>query len=144
MISHLFRKNVEERRKIFKLEIAATGGPHVKKEQRIKKNKEFQHVFQDGKSMANRQFVIYTLEKKEQPEFRIGLSVSKKIGNAVTRNRIKRLVRQAFLEMKEQLPGYVDIVVIARKPTAEMSYEEVQKSLQHIIRKLPMLSNKKR
>ncbi|WP_139364959.1 ribonuclease P protein component [Sutcliffiella halmapala] len=112
----------------------------MRKEQRIKKNKEFQHVFQGGKSMANRQFVIYALEKKEQPQFRIGLSVSKKIGNAVTRNRIKRLVRQAFLEMKEQLPGYVDIVVIARKPTAEMTYEEVEKSLHHVIRKIPVLS----
>lgn len=116
----------------------------VRKEQRLKKNKEFQHVFQGGKSMANRQFVVYALEKKEQTEFRIGLSVSKKIGNAVTRNRVKRLVRQAFLEMKEQLPGSVDIVVVARKPTAEMTFEEVQKSLQHVIRKLPMLSNKHR
>ncbi|WP_223702790.1 ribonuclease P protein component [Sutcliffiella deserti] len=115
----------------------------MKKEQRIKKSKEFQHVFQKGKSMANRQFVVYALEKKGQPYFRIGLSVSKKIGNAVVRNRIKRLIRQALLEMKEQLSQEVDIVIIARKPTSDMTYEEVQKSLQHVLRKLPVLTNKK-
>ncbi|WP_226683782.1 ribonuclease P protein component [Sutcliffiella horikoshii] len=114
----------------------------MRKEQRIKKNKEFQHVFQKGKSMANRQFVIYAVQKADQPVFRIGLSVSKKIGNAVTRNRIKRLVRQAVHEIKEQLPGGVDIVIIARKPAADMSLEEVKKSLQHVIRKLPTLSAK--
>jgi ribonuclease P protein component len=114
----------------------------VKKEQRIKKNKEFQHVFQKGKSMANRQFVIYAVKMEDQPVFRLGLSVSKKIGNAVTRNRIKRLVRQAVHEMREQLPDSVDIVVIARKPAADMSFEEVKKSLHHIIKKLPLLSVK--
>ena len=60
----------------------------MNKHQRIKKNKEFQHVFKKGKSFANRQFIVYVL-KGEQPEFRLGLSVSKKVGNAVARNRVK-------------------------------------------------------
>ncbi|MBD2813096.1 ribonuclease P protein component, partial [Xenorhabdus sp. Vera] len=75
----------------------------MKKKHRIKKNDEFQAVFQKGKSNANRQFVVYQLDKEEQPNFRIGLSVSKKIGNAVVRNRIKRMVRQAITELKDEI-----------------------------------------
>ncbi|CAG9622879.1 ribonuclease P protein component [Sutcliffiella rhizosphaerae] len=112
----------------------------MRKQQRIKKNKDFQHVFQKGKSMANRQFVIYAVKQEGQSEFRVGLSVSKKIGNAVTRNRIKRLIREAIHELKDRLPVGIDLVVIARKPTAEMSLEEVKSSLQHVIKKLPGLS----
>lgn len=107
----------------------------MKKKYRIKKNNDFQRVFKHGKSMANRQFIIYTLEQSEEPEFRIGLSVSKKIGNAVTRNRVKRLIRQVFLEEKERIIKGKDFVVIARKPAAEMNYHEVKSSLKHIFKK---------
>ena len=106
----------------------------MKKEFRIKKNKEFQQVFKQGQSFANRQFVVYKLEKDEQMHFRIGLSVSKKIGNAVVRNQVKRYIRQVFLEMEDQLENKYDYVIIARKPVSDMGYEEVKKSLQHILR----------
>ena len=55
----------------------------MRKEYRVKKNKDFQEAFKKGKSVANRQFVIYTLKKPDQNHFRIGLSVSKKIGNTL-------------------------------------------------------------
>jgi ribonuclease P protein component len=107
----------------------------MKKKYRIKKNKEFQEVFQRGTSMANRQFVIYMLDRPEQPYFRIGLSVSKKLGKAVVRNRIKRYIRQVFLEMKDDILPGKDYVIIARLPVAEMTYFEVKKSLLHVLRK---------
>ncbi|WP_374718675.1 ribonuclease P protein component [Parageobacillus toebii] len=107
----------------------------MKKRYRIKKNKEFQEVFQRGTSMANRQFVIYMLDRPEQPYFRIGLSVSKKLGKAVVRNRIKRYIRQVFLEMKDDIMPRKDYVIIARLPVAEMTYFEVKKSLLHVLRK---------
>lgn len=106
----------------------------MKKAFRIKKDADFQAVFKKGKSVANRQFVIYMLEKKEQAHFRIGLSVSKKIGNAVTRNRIKRYIRQVFHELQEQVIPNKDFVIIARKPAAEMDYHSVKKSLEHVLR----------
>lgn len=105
----------------------------MKKEYRIKKNNEFQTVFKQGKSSANRQFVVYVLSKQDQEHFRIGLSVSKKIGNAVTRNRIKRLIRQFFLEHKTLVNQDKDYVIIARKPVAEMDYEQVRSSLRHVL-----------
>lgn len=107
----------------------------MKKKFRIKKNEEFQQVFHKGESFANRQFVIYILQKDNQDYFRIGLSVSKKIGNAVMRNQIKRYIRQSFLEMKDDLLTERDYVVIARKPAAQMDFHEVKSSLAHVLRK---------
>ncbi|EKN69919.1 ribonuclease P [Neobacillus bataviensis LMG 21833] len=106
----------------------------MKKEFRIKKNKDFQIAFQKGQSFANRQFVVYALKKEGQDFFRIGLSVSKKIGNAVTRNRIKRYVRQSIHELHDQVSQENDYVIIARKPTAEMDFFEVKKSLTHVLK----------
>lgn len=106
----------------------------MKKELRIKKNKEFQEAFQKGRSFANRQFVVYALRKEDQDKFRIGLSVSKKIGNAVVRNQVKRYIRQSILELKSQLQVGNDFVIIARKPVAEMDFFEVKKSLTHVLK----------
>lgn len=106
----------------------------MNKRQRIKKNEEFQLVFKKGKSVANRQFVVYSYRKEAQQEFRIGLSVSKKIGNAVTRNRVKRYLRQSFLEIKEELRNDMDYVIIARHQAATLDFHETKKSLQHVLR----------
>lgn len=114
----------------------------MNKRQRIKKNEEFQQVFKKGKSVANRQFVIYTYKKDEQPQFRIGLSVSKKIGNAVTRNRIKRYIRQAFFEMNEELQNDMDYIIIARHEAATLDFHETKKSLQHVLRLARVLKKK--
>ncbi|MEH7176254.1 ribonuclease P protein component [Neobacillus vireti] len=106
----------------------------MKKELRVKKNKEFQEAFQKGQSFANRQFVVYSLKKEDQDYFRIGLSVSKKIGNAVTRNQVKRYIRQAVFELSDLLMPGNDYVIIARKPAAEMDFFEVKKSLTHVFK----------
>ncbi|ENH98449.1 ribonuclease P [Gracilibacillus halophilus YIM-C55.5] len=107
----------------------------MKKAYRIKKNKEFQSVFTKGASFANRQLVIYYLHKDDQKHFRVGLSVSKRIGNAVKRNQIKRYLRQAFLELEPTIHSNYDIVIIARKPTKDMNFHQIKKSLQHLLYK---------
>lgn len=107
----------------------------MKKEFRIKKNVEFQQVFKQGKSFANRQLVIYYVKKPGQQHFRIGISVGKKIGNAVTRNRIKRYLRTSFQELEADLKPEYDYVVIARQPVRDMNFKEVKKSLMHLIHK---------
>lgn len=106
----------------------------MRKEFRVKKNEDFQEIFKKGTSVANRQFVVYTLKRPEQGHFRIGLSVSKKIGNAVMRNQIKRYIRQAFHEFEGQIHNEADYVIIARKPTAEMDFFAVKKSLIHVLK----------
>ncbi|WP_010094633.1 ribonuclease P protein component [Ornithinibacillus scapharcae] len=111
----------------------------MKKEYRVKDNKEFQVIFKKGKSFANRQLVIYYMKKENQDHFRIGLSVGKKIGNAVVRNRIKRYLRQAFHELeKDILPAY-DMIIIARQPTKDMGFFDMKKSLTHLLSKEKLL-----
>jgi len=100
---------------------------------RIKKNSEFQHVFKEGKSFANRQLVIYYIKKEDQDNFRIGLSVGKKIGNAVTRNRIKRYLRHSFHELQDKILPTLNIIIIARQPTKDMNYYDIKKSLIHLL-----------
>lgn len=106
----------------------------MKKELRIKKNNEFQEAFQKGHSFANRQFVIYALKKEGQESYRIGLSVSKKVGNSVVRNKIKRYIRQSIFELNNLIYTGNDYVIIARKPAASMDFFEVRKSLMHVLK----------
>ncbi|MDE0583084.1 ribonuclease P protein component [Planococcus sp. A6] len=106
----------------------------MNKQQRIKKNTEFQRVFKKGKSFANRQFIVYLLKGEQQEEFRLGLSVSKKVGNAVARNRVKRYIRQVFLELKDDLLPNADYIIIARPQAANLDFHESKKSLEHVLK----------
>lgn len=106
----------------------------MRKSYRVKKEREFQQVFHHGKSVANRQFVIYQLPKRHQEHFRVGISVSKKLGNAVTRNRLKRLIRSLLTEMKPRLRQDVDLIVIARMPLVSMNYHEAKKCFEHVLK----------
>lgn len=110
---------------------------------RLRKNNQFQVVFRKGKSKANRQFVVYYVSQPHHKTFRFGLSVSKRVGNAVVRNRIKRRVREVMREFEPRLDAQKDYVIIARKPTADMSYKEMKKSLQHVLKLSRVLDNKK-
>lgn len=105
----------------------------MKKRFRVKKEKDFSAIFKKGESFANRKFVIYQLENNEQ-HFRVGLSVSKKLGNAVMRNQIKRRIRHILIEHKNQLVENVDFVVIARKGVEILDYAEMEKNLLHVLK----------
>ncbi|AMC00045.1 ribonuclease P protein component [Aerococcus urinaehominis] len=105
----------------------------MRKSYRIKRESDFSLVYHQGENTANRQFVVYQLSK-EQKHFRIGISVGKKIGNAVTRNYVKRRIRQAIYELKDDLRQDVDFIIIARKPSANMSQHEIKQSLIHVLK----------
>lgn len=105
----------------------------MRKNYRVKSEKEFQRVFDNKQSMANRQMVVYKLFKPGQPHFRVGLSVSKKLGNAVTRNRIKRLMRHAIWQVREDIPHEYDYLVIARADIKNKSLKQIEQSILHIM-----------
>ena len=105
----------------------------MKKSFRVKREKDFKAIFKDGTSFANRKFVVYQLEN-QQNHFRVGLSVSKKLGNAVTRNRIKRRIRHILQSVKGSLVEHVDFVVIARKGVETLEYAEMEKNLLHVLK----------
>ena len=105
----------------------------MKKNFRVKREKDFKAIFKEGTSFANRKFVVYQLEN-QQNHFRVGLSVSKKLGNAVTRNQIKRRIRHILLSVREHLADNVDFVVIARKGVESLDYAEMEKNLLHVLK----------
>lgn len=107
----------------------------MRKAYRVKSEKDFQKVFQEGHSKANRQFVVYALPKKEQKHFRVGISVGKKLGNAVHRNQIKRRIRHALTELDKEflIIDEIDFIIIARNPVRNMNFEEIKKSLLHVL-----------
>lgn len=104
----------------------------MKKSYRVKREKDFNAIFKDGQNFANRRFVVYKLEK-EQKHFRAGLSVSKKLGNAVVRNKIKRRIRHVLMAHGFKLAA-LDFVVIARKGVEELTYQELEKNLLHVLK----------
>lgn len=105
----------------------------MKKSFRVKREKDFKAIFKDGTSFANRKFVVYQLEN-QQNHFRVGLSVSKKLGNAVARNQIKRRIRHILQSVKGSLVEHVDFVVIARKGVETLEYAEMEKNLLHVLK----------
>ena len=105
----------------------------MKKSFRVKREKDFKAIFTDGTSFANRKFVVYQLENQKS-HFRVGLSVSKKLGNAVTRNQIKRRIRHIIQNAKGSLVDHVDFVVIARKGVETLEYVEMEKNLLHVLK----------
>lgn len=104
----------------------------IKKEYRVKRPKDFEQIFAAKRSFANKKLIVYTLNA-EQSHFRVGISVSKKLGNAVVRNRIKRLIRHAVAEFAPHLSNQ-DFVIIARQGVQELNYEEMKKNLKHILK----------
>lgn len=107
----------------------------MQREHRLRHRNDFRKVFRFGKSVANRQFVVYSWTRRDDGPARIGISVSRKVGNAVTRNRIRRLVKEILRQWIEQLPERSDFIIIARRPAAEMDYKQIQSSLRHVFNK---------
>ena len=105
----------------------------MKKNFRVKREKDFKAIFKEGTSFANRKFVIYQLDNQKK-HFRVGLSVSKKLGNAVTRNQIKRRIRHILQNAKVGIAEDVDFVVIARKGVETLGYAEMEKNLLNVLK----------
>ena len=97
----------------------------------LKKNHQFQFVYKHGRSYANKYFVMIIKENGLEKN-RIGISVSKKVGNSVVRHRITRLVRESYRLHESVFNSGLDIVVVARKSAAEAGYYDVEKALLHL------------
>ncbi|RQD72643.1 MAG: ribonuclease P protein component [Tindallia sp. MSAO_Bac2] len=100
----------------------------------IKKNKEFRVIYQKGKSVANRNLVLY-YRKNNLSFTRIGITVSKKVGKSVARNKIKRRLKEILREKGDQLPQGYDLVWIARISCSDADYRTLQKAVAHLLDK---------
>ncbi len=97
----------------------------------LKKNRDFQNVYRSGKSYANRYLVMYVL-KNDLSENRIGISVSKKVGNSVVRHRLTRLIRESYRLHEEMFNSGLDIVVLARANAKSILYADMESALLHL------------
>lgn len=97
----------------------------------LKKNSDFKNVYSRGKSYANKYLVMYMLENN-MGKNRIGISVSKKVGNSVVRHRITRLVRESYRLHENIFNSSLDIVVVARKSASAVRYAEIESALLHL------------
>lgn len=102
----------------------------------MKKTEDFGRVYRQGRSYGNRLLVMYIFEGGRDPCGRIGISVSKKVGNSVVRHLIKRRLREIFrLNISEIRPGS-DVVAVAKKAAAQSNYRELESAVLHLIRRL--------
>ena len=97
----------------------------------LKKNKDFQFVYNNGKSFANRFLVMYIVENKSEKNY-LGMSVSKKVGNSVIRHHITRLIREGYRLHEDMFNSGLDIVVIARVNAKNASYHDIESALLHL------------
>ena len=97
----------------------------------LKKNADFQYVYKNGKSYANKYLVMYVLENNKEIN-RLGISASKKVGNSVVRHRFARLVRESYRLHENIFNSGLDIVVVARKDAASVGYCEIESALLHL------------
>ena len=97
----------------------------------LKKYGDFQRVYKKGKSYANKYLIMYILEQDTQKN-RIGISVSKKVGNSIVRHRITRLIRESYRLNETLFVSGLDIVVIARPGAKERNFFDIESALIHL------------
>ena len=108
----------------------------------LKKNRDFQVVYRQGTSYANRYLDMYVKENHLEKN-RIGISVSKKVGNSVVRHRLTRLIRESYRLNEQKFRSGLDIVVVARVNAKGRSCQEIEKALLHLGRLQKILNKKK-
>jgi ribonuclease P protein component len=103
---------------------------------RLSRSGDFDRVFRHGRSHAARELVLYVFPREEEGASRLGLSVSRKVGGAVERNRVKRMLREAFAEEGARLPAGSDIVLVARPDARPLVEREGLSGLRAVLRAL--------
>ncbi|SJZ89389.1 ribonuclease P protein component [Garciella nitratireducens DSM 15102] len=101
----------------------------------LKKNQEFKKIYREGKSYVNGLLVIYYLPNQKNYN-KLGLSVSKKVGNSVIRNRVKRRIRESYRLNEEKIKKGYDMVIISRVKANQADFQSIEKALIHLLKKV--------
>ncbi len=106
----------------------------MKKPLTLKKDSDFRIVYRRGSSTANRNLVLYYLRNNLEVE-RMGITVSKKVGKSVVRNRVKRRIKESLTDVSPLLPEGYDLVWIARASCHEADYKTIKNAVRHLLKK---------
>lgn len=106
---------------------------------KLKKRSEFQRAYQDGGKYWNRYFVVYVRPTGFEHS-RLGITVSKKVGNSVQRNRVKRLIRESFRHLCPHIQAAYDIVVVGRTTATRLKCQEAEDALCRLFRRASILN----
>lgn len=112
----------------------------LKKQYRLKRKGDIQLLFNKGKSLANPYLVLYMRKRENEGEPRIAFAVSKKLGNAVERNRIKRLIREGVKPYVAQIDKRYDIIFVARIKIKGISLVDVERNITNLLNRAHLLN----
>ena len=99
----------------------------------LRNSRQFSNIYRHGKSKANKYLVMYILENNENVN-RLGISVSKKVGNSVIRHRVKRLLKESYRLHENMFNSGLDIVIVVRGSASSVSYKEMESALLHLMK----------
>lgn len=105
----------------------------MKYSEALKENEDFKEIYRTGKSFANKYLVMY-VKKNDSDINRLGISVSKKVGNSVIRHRITRLIRESYRLSEDSFLNGYDIIVVARTGAKGKDYCDIESALLHLIK----------
>lgn len=114
----------------------------MKYSESLKNNRDFQLIYKKGTSVANRYLVMYVMENQLKRN-RLGISVSKKVGNSVVRHRLTRLIRESYRLNEELFCCGYDMVVIARVNAKDRDFHDIESSMIHVGRLNHLVKGKK-
>jgi ribonuclease P protein component len=103
----------------------------MKYSESLKKNRDFQLVYKKGTSFANKYLVMYVREN-QLGKNRVGISVSKKVGNSVVRHRLTRLIREGYRLQEESFQKGYDVVILVRVNGKDCTYHEIERAIYHL------------
>jgi len=104
------------------------------KKNNLRNSREFRKVYDKGKSIANRYLVLFYLENNLDYN-RVGISVTKKIGKAVTRNKVKRLIKEGFRVHSDKVKNGYDLIFLSRIRANQATFKEIESAINHLIKK---------
>jgi ribonuclease P protein component len=105
----------------------------MKQSESLKKNEDFKEVYRTSKSYANKYLIMY-VKRNDGNTNRLGISVSKKVGNSVVRHRTTRLIRESYRLSEDSFLSGLDIIVVARVGAKGKDYSEIESALLHLIK----------
>mgnify|MGYP001130864954 CR=1 FL=1 len=112
----------------------------MEKKYRLRKNEEFKRVYKRGKNYWNRNLVLYVM-RNQLNNSRIGFTVTKKIGNSVVRNRVRRRMKEIYRKNFDNIKEEYDIIFIPKKNVVDISYKELESAMFHILKMAHLLKD---